>query len=608
MKTSVVMRCRALASKPLARLGRFCTEFAARLDRDERTPGERETASLTDGQSKSDLDNSVLLLEALLEACPDKVYFKDRQSRFVRYSRSFAGYFKLSDPGALRGKTDFDFFTEEHARPAFEDEQQIIKTGQPIIGKFEKETLPDGRVTWALTSKLPWYNAAREIIGIFGISKDVTNLKEMEQKLARERELLRTLLDNVPDCIYFKDRQSRFVHYSRSFSRLFQVDDPETIRGKTDFDYFTEEHARPAFEDEQRILQTDQPLIGKLEKETYPDGRVTWALTTKMPWHNSAGEIIGTFGISRDITALKKAEADLEAAHKRLVEASRMAGMAEVATDVLHNVGNTLNSINVSCSLAIDRLKQCQLPNLDRIPELLRQHAGHLDEFLTSDPQGKHIPDYLLTLVRTFEEQKAFLARELNQLQLHVEHVNQIVAMQQDYAQVAGIQENVEITQLVEDALRINAAALDRHSVTIVRQLEPVGAILVDKHKVLQILVNLIRNAKYAVSETGREDKIVTLRTCRTGSSQIGIQVIDNGVGIAPENLTRIFAHGFTTRRNGHGFGLHSGALAARELGGSLSAQSAGVGQGAVFTLTLPLNSAQSQTFQTAHMSAITPQ
>jgi len=407
--------------------------------------------------------------------------------------------------------------------------------------------------------------------------------------------LLQTLLENCPDAIYFKDRESRLVHFSRFFSQLLGVGDPEAIRGKTDFDLFTEEHARPAFDDEQEIIRTGTPIVGKLEKETHRDGRLTWALTTKMPWRDAEGKIIGTFGISKDITPLKAAEAELEAAHQRLVETSRLAGMAEVASDVLHNVGNTLNSVNVSCSLVIDAIRQLNFSNLARIPALLRENAGRLEEFLTTDPRGRHIPQYLAAIHEKFEEQKGLLLEELGQLRQHIDHVNQIIAMQQSYANVAGVLEAIDITQLVEDAIQINAAALHRHTIQYHRAFEPLPPVLVDKHKVLQILINVIRNAKYALSESQSPEKLLTLRVRRAAEDQVQIQVIDNGIGIPAENLTRIFAHGFTTRRNGHGFGLHSGALAARELGGSLCAQSDGPGRGATFTLTLPLRTPEAE-------------
>jgi PAS domain S-box-containing protein len=554
---------------------------------------------------------TALLLETLLENSPDAIYFKDRQSRFVHYSKSFIQLFQLNDRDALKGKCDADLFSDEHARQALADEKEIIQTGKPIIGKLERETHRDGRVTWALTSKMPWRDKSGQIIGIFGLSKDITALKKAEQCLAYERMLFRTLLDNMPDSIYFKDLQSRFIQVSKSKVEKTLKRSPklreclssygdrpdaaldtfctEFLVGLTDFDVFTDEHARQAFEDEQLIIRTGKPVVDKLEKLTHQDGTIGWALSTKMPWRSENGSIIGTFGISRDITALKRAQDELEMTHKRLVESSRSAGMAEVATDVLHNVGNTLNSINVSCALILDRVKQRSFANLAKIPELLRQKTGQLDLFLTSDAQGKCIPEYLDLAAQTFQEDQAFLVDELTQLRRHIEHINQIVSMQQSYARVAGLEEALDVRQLIEDAIEINAAGLDRHDVHVRREIDALPLILVDKHKVLQILVNLISNAKYALSESGRADKLLTLRARPELEGYISLQVEDNGVGIPAENLTRIFAHGFTTRRGGHGFGLHSGALAARELGGSLSAHSEGQGKGATFTLRLPL-------------------
>jgi len=552
------------------------------------------------------------LLQTMLEHMPDAIYFKDRESRFVYYSKAFLKHFNVKHPDELRGKTDFDFFTEEHARQAYEDEQRIIQTGQPIIGKLEKETHKDGRVTWCLTSKLPWYDKNGNIVGTFGISRDCTELVLLQQRLAYEEQLLRTLLDNVPDSIYFKDRESRFVRVSRSkeekeirrcpkvralaAQRTNTPPDqeppyvPGILVGLTDFDLIDEESARAAYEDEQRIIATGEPIIGKVEKQEHPDGSVTWSITTKVPWRDADGNIIGIVGISKDITRLKEAEQELEKVHKQLVEASRWAGMAEVATDVLHNVGNVLTSVNISCALVAERVQQMDLSNLARIPELISQNMGRLDEFFASDPKGRRIPEYLVAVARTFAEQKEFIQKELARLRQYIDHIKEIVAMQQNYAKVAGVIEKIDVTQLIDDALRVNEAALQRHDVKVVREIEPgIPEILVDKHKVLQILVNLIRNAKYALSESGKSERLLTIRVRRVEGDNVQIQVIDNGIGIPPENLTKIFSHGFTTKKDGHGFGLHSSALAARDMGGTLVAWSDGPGKGATFTLTLPM-------------------
>jgi C4-dicarboxylate-specific signal transduction histidine kinase len=179
---------------------------------------------------------------------------------------------------------------------------------------------------------------------------------------------------------------------------------------------------------------------------------------------------------------------------------------------------------------------------------------------------------------------------ELESLRKNTGHIKDIVATQQSYAKVVGVVETMQVTELVEDALRVNTEALARHDVRVTREFaQDLPAVSVDKHKVLQILVNLIRNAKHACDDAGHGDKRLMVRVAN-GEGKLKISVIDNGVGIPAENLTRIFNHGFTTRKNGHGFGLHSGALAAKELGGALLAHSDGPGHGATFTLELPVS------------------
>lgn len=405
----------------------------------------------------------------------------------------------------------------------------------------------------------------------------------------RSKALLDTLLDHTPDCIYFKDIQSRFVRCSTAFQRVHKVPDMESVRGKTDFDLFAEQHAREAFEDEQQIMATGEPLVSKLEMETHPDGHVTWALTSKMPWRNSEGEILGTCGISKDVTALKDAEAHLETTHKSLLDASRTAGMAEVASDVLHNVGNVLNSVNVSCSVIHDHLKRSKLPNLSKLSDLITGNETRLAEYLTSDTQGKQVPEYLAGLAAHLGKERDLVMREIDQLNKHITHVKEIVSMQQNYAKMAGTIEEVSLPQLIDDALHINAAALVRHRVEVHRDFHEVPIVQTIKHKVLQILVNLIRNAKYAVDEAESANGWVRVTLATDGPEAVVVRITDNGVGIRPEHLHQIFRHGFTTRKDGHGFGLHSSATSARELAGSIEVASDGCGQGATFTLRIPV-------------------
>jgi PAS domain S-box-containing protein len=325
------------------------------------------------------------------------------------------------------------------------------------------------------------------------------------------------------------------------------------------------------------------------------DGNFYWVDTTIVPFLTPDGKPYQYVAIRTDVTERKRAEAELEKVYKKLLETSRQAGMAEVATGVLHNVGNVLNSVNVSATLVAEKLAKSKVVNLTKAAALLQEHAADLGTFLTSDPKGRQLPDYLTQLAGHLATERAALLEEMNQLRQHTEHIRDIVAMQQSYAKVSGVTESSKATELVEDALRLNAGALTRHDVQVVRDYTADPTLTVDKHKVLQILVNLIRNAKYACDDSGRNDKRMTVRVVNS-KDWVKIEVIDNGVGIPPENLTCIFSHGFTTKSDGHGFGLHSGALAARELGGSLLAHSDGVGQGATFTLELPAASKLNET------------
>jgi PAS domain S-box-containing protein len=324
-----------------------------------------------------------------------------------------------------------------------------------------------------------------------------------------------------------------------------------------------------------------------------PDGSVVWAdLRVRFLRDPASGEHqeISTLV---DLTERKRAEEELERLHRELMATSRAAGMAEVATGVLHNVGNVLNSVNVSATLVTDHVRHSKAANVEKLSALFNQHKNDLADFLTKDPRGQMIPDYLNTLVEMLAAEQKSVVEELDQLRKNIEHIKEIVAMQQSYARTSGVVETISVPDMVEDALRINSGSLARHDVQTSREYLARPVVTTDRHKVMQILINLVRNSKYACDESGRTDKRIVVRI--TADDQVvSIAVIDNGVGIPAENLTRIFNHGFTTRKHGHGFGLHSGALAAKELGGSLTAHSDGRGHGATFLLTLPCKPAHS--------------
>jgi sensor domain CHASE-containing protein len=280
----------------------------------------------------------------------------------------------------------------------------------------------------------------------------------------------------------------------------------------------------------------------------------------------------------------------LATARKSLMEQSYQSGMAEVATAVLHNVGNILNSVNVSCTLLMDQLRESRVGNVSKLADMVAEPEGGLGHFLTEDPRGRQIPAYLTSLATMLKEEQQVMFNETASLQGQIEQIKEIVDMQQSYSRVSSVNEIIPPEQLMEDAIKMNADDLARHEVTVQREYQPVPPITVDKHKVLQILLNLISNAKYACTDGQGKEKIITIRIFSSGQNCLSIQVADNGVGILPENLPRIFQYGFTTRKSGHGFGLHSGALAANELGGSLTVHSDGPDLGATFTLELPFH------------------
>jgi PAS domain S-box-containing protein len=541
------------------------------------------------------------LFHLLLNQLPVGIFQKDREGRYVFVNSYFCRHHGATAEDYL-GKTAEEVIVARGAgdkagqtgklrqfSPVINGASHhalIMQTGKPIEDE-EHYCDSDGRDFWFHAIKGPLFGPDGAIIGSQGILVDITERKRAEAQFANERDLLRALLDSSPDAIYFKDRQSRFLRCSASMTSFFHVRSTDEIIGKTDFDYQGEAHAREAFEDEQNIIRTGKPLIGKTEKEQWPDGHVTWSLTSKMPLRNSGGEIIGTVGVSKNITPFKEAEAKVDQLHKQLLQTSREAGMAEVATSILHNVGNVLNSVNVSASLVLENVKKSKVSSLARAVALLNEHAANLPAYLADDPKGRQFPGYLNLLCGHLTSEQQSALAELELIRENVEHVKEIVAMQQNYARISGVTETVKVAEIVEDALRMNAGALVRHEVAVIREYRDDPTVSIEKHKVLQILVNLIRNAKYACDDSGRKDKHIRLKICK-GDQDVSIAVIDNGIGIPQENFNRIFNYGFTTRKEGHGFGLHSGALTAKELGGSLTVSSEGPGFGAHFTLKVP--------------------
>jgi signal transduction histidine kinase len=270
----------------------------------------------------------------------------------------------------------------------------------------------------------------------------------------------------------------------------------------------------------------------------------------------------------------------------QLQSEARRAGMAQIVTNVLHNVGNVLTSVNVSAHVLTTHVRHSPASRVGDLAQLMNEQAGQLETFFGAGGRGRLLPAYLRDLAQALGAEREQLLAELDRLCASVDHIKNVIAMQQSYAGAGRLLEPARISDVVDDALRIQEASMSRHSVQVLRDYAPVDVVPLDKTRVMQILVNLLENARQAMDEVEgeRHMKLVV----RQEAGHLMVSVGDCGCGISAENLQRIFSHGFTTKVGGHGFGLHSCAIAAQELGGTLSAHSEGVGTGATFVLRLP--------------------
>jgi PAS domain S-box-containing protein len=516
---------------------------------------------------------------ALIESAPIAIYHVDDTGTLTYANPEYRRVFGLRPQ---HGPDDWAQGVHPDDRARMEAEWADF-CANPRPMQFEYRAVPRAGTVRYLTERVVRLGGTA---GFVGTISDVTELQ-------KHKTLLETLIANLPHALIACDADGNVTHYNHEAAEMCTMGSESG--GGTSPEYpvaagiYLADGLTPAD-------RADRPLARTLRGETVQNlelvivprdsaPRVTLSNGRLMVGPND--QPMGAVVVTQDITQRRRAEQELEEVHKQLLVASRQAGMAEVATNMLHNVGNVLNSVNVSASLVAERIKKSKCAGLERVASLLSAQTD-LMAFLGS-AQGRHLPTYLQELANELLAERDASVAELAALRANVEHIKEIVAMQQRYAKRGGVTDTLDIRVLAEDSLRMNEGAFSRHGVSVVRDFAEVPLIQVDKHKVLQILVNLIRNAKYACAEMEGGEKRVTVRI-RTTPSSIVVAVIDTGVGIPPQNLERIFNHGFTTRADGHGFGLHSSALAARELGGSLYACSAGTSKGATFTLTLPFS------------------
>ncbi|HEX6827038.1 MAG TPA: ATP-binding protein, partial [Nitrospiraceae bacterium] len=271
-----------------------------------------------------------------------------------------------------------------------------------------------------------------------------------------------------------------------------------------------------------------------------------------------------------EMSERKKVQAEKEELHQKLVQASRQAGMADVASSVLHNVGNVLTSINVSTDILLKTLKKPMVGDVCRIASMFHEHQNNLEAFLTQDSKGKQIPSYLGMVAESLSGSHQTIQSEIDSLVKKIDHIKQVITSQQDIAHAGDVRESAAVEDLMEQALMMGMPEPEKYGIQVVREYAHVPPIMTDRHHVLQILVNVITNAKNAMVEHPANSHCLTVRiglpADRKGS--VRFEVTDTGGGIKAENLPRLFAQGFTTRKAGHGLGLHSAAISAKNLGG----------------------------------------
>lgn len=556
-----------------------------RLDANRRT---MLTALAKQAAAQIAICEDLIFARAVAENAPVAIYTTDKFGSLTYANPEYRRTFNLTPDKNIHDWA-LGVHPDDRARMK-KSWAQFCRQPEPV--RFEYRTEPHAGAVRFLAEQVV---AVDSRDGFIGTIADFTDLVAARSDLLQNQTLLEAVIANLPVGLLACDAAGRITHHNHAADALFGTR-VATLRGEAPTDAYGPTARVYLADGTTPVSPTEQPLARALRGETISDLELVIVPSGSAPRATLSnarrlvgpdGRTLGAVLVVQDITERKLADLELERVHKQLLAASRQAGMAEIATNVLHNVGNVLTSVNVSASLLGERINNSKPAGLSRVAALIEDHAADLGAFVSADARGRHLPEYLKQLAGQLQTDQRVALEELASLRGNIEHIRDTVNMQQSYAKLCGVTETVAVAALVEDGLRMNAGALARHRIALHREIGEVSPITVDKHKVLQILVNLIRNAKHACDESGRTDKAVTIRV-EGDAHRVRISVVDNGVGIRAENMARLFTHGFTTRASGHGFGLHSGALTARELGGSLSASSDGPGCGASFVLELP--------------------
>jgi PAS domain S-box-containing protein len=497
------------------------------------------------------------LLHTLLDNLPDRIYFKDDQSRFTRISRAVVEQFKIDHPREAMGKTDGDFFSSEHAEATLKDEAQVMKSGEPILGKVERETLPDGSSTWAITSKLPLKNRQGKVIGNFGISRDITEIKKIEEQLETERNLLRNLIDNLPDYIYVKDTEGRYLLDNISHRRWLGADSENEVIGRKVSDFFPPELVGKFSDDDGNVVRSGHALLNREELVLDRFGNKRWHATTKVPLRNKEGQVTGLVGISRDITERKLSEEALREANEEL--ARRKDELQKALADLQRSHEDV-------------KAAQFQLIQAEKMQSIGRLAAGVAHE--VKNPLGilRMGADYLAKNLTSQDENVALILSDMTDA---INRADGIILGLLDFSVPHALDSHAEdISAVLEQSLSLVRHTLGEGEIKLVKELGAgLPLVWLDRNKIKQVFVNILTNAIHATPPGGTLTVCTTARQLeqeevdhdagsrladrfRAGETVVIAEVIDTGCGIPEDKLAQIFDPFFTTKATGKGTGL----------------------------------------------------
>ncbi|MEE8342987.1 MAG: ATP-binding protein [Gammaproteobacteria bacterium] len=403
-------------------------------------------------------------------------------------------------------------------------------------------------------------------------------------ELERSEARISTVLASVGEGIITLDDKGHIESLNPAAENIFLLSQSEAVGKRCAYLLHGNEAGIPS--------ESDHPAenIGKRsDGTTFPMELVV----TKMHGDDQQKRVC----VVRDITLRKQAEESLLEAQKQIVDSAHKSGMAEMATGVLHNIGNILNSVNLCGDEMKSIIRASKIGSLLKANELLKEHIDDIGHFLTEDKKGKVLPDYYLKLGKFLEEDLRKMDKEVTSLNEKTIMMKDVIRTQQEYAGAGCHDEELEITSLIEDAILVQKASIDKWGVKITKEYQATPKCMAQKSKLLQVITNIIKNAKEALKDNDDYNKSKTLliETGISDDNKVYIKFTDNGCGIEEEHLSRIFNHGFTLKEDGHGFGLHTSANAMTEMSGAITVTSEGAQKGTCFTVLIPAVKASSE-------------